>query len=345
MRPRLRSVPTRMPQEVKNFVHCSTAGASAPSHHTGVPDGSCIPSFVRDHRARYVIRPTAGGEISFSLQPGPYGALCLRQGSVTLNIPRYTATTGATVNPFLTNINGDASWAQVPFPVLPSLMGGKPYGPTGATGFRLIACVANVEYTGSSMMDGGNWLATTNAITPVVSNGTVTFATNRTGGKQVVTIPTTTTLRSDSMSGSMRNMPTLRVIPNSYDYQSVLEDTYYVDQNDQPLFNPSVMLNGSTTIDASYTPGLYNQARGAVFSASGLDASASITVDLRVCIEYQIDMISSPYQDMVGPSPAAVPGFLDSFKNVLRSMPVIELASAVGRYAFSQARDYLATRH
>lgn len=343
LQPRLRQITTRLPQEVKNFVHCSTAGAAAPNHHTGVPDGSCIPSFVRDHRVRYVIKPDITGNISFALQPGPFGALCLRQGTTNCIGPRYIAASGTSAIPYQNDFVGNVSWPQLPFPVPPTTMGAKPFGPTGATGFRLIACVANVQYTGSSMMDGGNWVATTSAITPVVTNGTVTF-TARVGGKQIVSQPATNVLRADSMSGNMRNMPILRAVPNSYDYQSVLEETFYVDTNDNALFNPVVTIDTNTSTTSSYTPGIYNQARGVVFSASGLDSTASITVDLRVCIEYQIDMTSSPYQDLVGPSPPAVPGFLDSFKNVIRSTPVVELASAVGRYAIENASSYLSGR-
>lgn len=329
----------KLSQEIKNFIHCATAGPSAPNHHTGVPDGSCIPSFVRDHRVRYVLRPD-GGEISFALQPGPYGALCLRRGTTSMYIPRYTAATGTNVTPFLANLTGDNTWPQLPFPILPTTLGTKPFGPTGATGFRIIACVAGVHYTGSSMMDGGHWQATTHAVTPVVANGATTVG-GRTGGKHIMAAPSAAVMRADSASGNMRNMPVLRALPNSYEYQSILENQFYMDSSGAPLLNPQVMQDASSTISAGFTPGVYHRARGVVFSAAGLDASASITVDLRVCIEYQIDMFASPYQDLVGPSPPAVPGFLDMFKNVIRDTPVVELIDTVGKHAIKTASSYL----
>ena len=154
--------------------------------------------------------------------------------------------------------------------------------------------------------------------------------------------PSAAVMRADSASGNMRNMPVLRAVPNSYEYQSVFENQYYVDANNSYLFNPTVVNDSTLGVMPSFTPGVYHQARGVVFSAAGLDASASITVDLRVCIEYQIDMLASPYQDLVGPSPPAVPGFLEMFKNVIRDTPVVEIVDAVGKHAIKSASSYLA---
>lgn len=338
----------QMNPDLREFLHCSVSGPSTPATSTGVPDGSLVPSFVRDHRVRYVFKPKSG-QIQFALLPGPYGAVCLGAGELaSITIPKYAATSGYDVNPIAISAYDPSSmvvggWGQLPYPVLPNRLGTKPFSTAGVTGFRLISCVADARFTGSDMYNNGSWMATPMSLIPQNAGKGVNISA-RDGTIWYVTEPQPDLVRPDSLLGTMRDTVRLRALPNSYEYQSIISEGYYL----SPVaarFNPVTQLFSTTQLTSGWTPGIYNYSNGVIYSASGLDASASITVDVKVCIEYMVDMQSSPFQDLLKPSPPETPGFLDHVKNVLRTVPVAKIVTAATGSSLAGSLAGLAAGH
>lgn len=216
--------------------------------------------------------------------PGPYGAICLREGTCSTTVPVQDGTTLNTPTSTLTNVVGDNSFPQLPFPTLPSSFGNKNFGQYNVTAWRHITTVAEVAYTGSSMMDQGFTVVTNMNIDPSMTTQTLSIGPNSVT-RYEVNPPNMFQVRPDSVVGPTKKSIQMQILPSNYDYQPIWADAVLATGGGSMVYNPVIISSGSQTTFPS--PGI---ASGTIkmYGASGLDSSASITVTIRTCVEYQI---------------------------------------------------------
>lgn len=297
-------------------MHCSLGPAATADSRTGVPDGNPVPSFSLDHRAVYTLRPSATGNIIFALAPGPYGAVCLREGSCNVMVPMQDGTTLGTSTNVLATIAGDSSFPQLPFPTLPTSFGTKTFGQYNVTAWRHITTVAEVAYTGSSMMDQGYAVTSNVNIFPNMTTQTLSIGPNVVTRYEVN--PPMVQTRPDSVVGPAKKSIEMKILPSNYDYQPIWADAVLATGGGTMILNP-VVLSGATQTTFP-TPGI---ASGTVklYMASGLDPSASITVSVRTCVEYQVSAQFSAMAPFTRPSPPTDHAAIALVRDTARSLP------------------------
>lgn len=244
----------------------------------------------------------------------------LRQGNCNINLPlQDTANSNNTPGVRQWNVQGSAAWPCLPYPVLPTSFGSKSFGGYSATAWRLISSVADVSFTGSMMQNQGSMLTSTANLTPSPPAGTTSLPQGTQRVREISSIDVNT-IRPDSVSQPARLGCTMRVFPSDYEYNPMWADTVTATSGGTIICNPIAVESTQTNIIAMSNPG-FNSGTIRTYTASGLDGTASITVTVRVCIQYQIDQANSAMVPFLHPSPPVDVGAINAVRNVARSIP------------------------
>lgn len=127
-------------------------------------------------------------------------------------------------------------------------------------------------------------------------------------------------MRPDSVVGPAREGVTLRVVPTNYDYQPIWSNATTQTGGGTALLNPYVLSPDGTTVGPAPNPG-FCPGSVMLYSARGLDASASLTVTVRTCIEYLVDGTNSAISTFLGPSPPSNPKAIQAVQDRARTIP------------------------
>lgn len=312
------------------YEHCVLAATHMAGGSNGYPDGDLTPSLTLDYKQVITLTPSAG-VIDFLLAPSAQSCVNMITGTVTgtsqlgynydnansMGFVSYTPASGtAGVVSLSTLANANVGLGATPLTD----------GPTSV--FRPIVLVADVAYTGSSMMDGGSVsiqrVPNSEQMVGSITLGTPAFSAdaamfNYIGSNQY---------QPDSQSLMAKQSFSTRIVAHEPKYETV---------------RTSVAANGSVpaansraycypTSAASTAPGLapsyHSSCEWTRITYSGLDASASITLTLRYCVQYGVNTNNAAYSPLARPSPAARPGIVTRVTNFIRSQPV---ATSFGR--------------
>lgn len=289
-----------------------------------------MPSVVMDLKSVFTIKPDGSGAIAFMLTPSSNGCLTITTGSLSGSVtttyrdvasntgwgttstvggtPVYGTISDSRVNSMLTNLGsgGSSTWQS----------------------FRTIMAVADVCYTGSSMMDAGSALVGTigsrlmqsgtrpNTYSTSSVEDVVSYSTTRAGNVlQLAGMPSSVAL-------SARKNFRMRVMPSTPEFQR-LAPCINFDQDNQPLGYVRLATATGDWIAPTYDPSVPWKA----VSYAGLDSTASVTVTLRHCVEYIVDD-ESTMAPLAGPSPANDPPARTFMEAIAAKIPTIETIEA-----------------
>lgn len=312
------------------YEHCVLAATSVSGGGQGFPDGDLTPSVTMDFKQVITLAPV-GGAIDFLLAPSANSAINLITGT-TSGVSR----TGYNFDNV--SVNGFNSYTPAPgepgvvvMPTPPNILSGLGATPvldqTSST-FRPIVLVADVAYTGSSMLDNGaviiRRIPNSEQINGTMQIGTPTFGAD----SAVFGAMTASNYQPESQTLMAKQSFSTRIVAHEPKYETV---------------RPSYVACGSTsatnsraycypTSSASTVPGLapsyHSSCEWTRVTYTGLDASASVTVTLRYCVQFGVNAYSSTFAPLARPSPAAKPGIVTRVTNFVRSQP---LATTFGR--------------
>lgn len=301
----------------------------------GYPDGSPAKSIVVDFKQVFTLSPN-NGRIRYALLSGPFGALAVQQGVIGQNIvmPQYQTPTGlgttwvAASSVALTSAN---DWFVVPFQENSGFpIDGENMGAYSIGSYRGLMYTAESTFTGSTMANGGvvTVYKTTTAITDK-PQGVINTATVDHKDVSNINQGSTVTSISGRYTGPARTPLSLRSASSKPEYISVWEDT---------IANEIVPLGRSSAgnvINDMINCGYDSRVPITVCDYTGLDASASITVEIRSCLEL-IPRVGT-MAAFAKPSPPAQLTVWEKVANFARNLP----AATVLRVAGAGATGYV----
>lgn len=335
------------------YVHCVTSGAAHISAGVGYPDGDNRPSVTLDCRASYTIRPS-GGTVRFIILPTSTGAFSHIVGTFAASVPRIITGT----NPSATT--GWTSTSAVPQRgVIPMMQLNSPTGGWGTSdeltynSFRCVSLVADVIYSGSSMMDNGSVLVSRMPYTDFIKDSLPhTYSSSATQ-----TIPE----NSPSMpySGSLFTNTVIQPARKSFTATCIPAHSRYVPCQPAMTDYDNFICTATNLSPAAgmYPAPTVQDSNMIVVEYSGLDSTASITVTLRYCVQLAINTYSitssTPLISLARPSPSVEPSYLARFALWFTQQPIVRnlgqsLANRALQYVaagYPQARPLLALMH
>lgn len=301
------------------YLHCISGPVNHPATNSGYPDGDAQPSVTLDYRRTYVIKPVSG-TIRFAICPSAQGCFNLMAGKMTSGgiAADNTSVTGF-INSAIANTVTDA-FGQVPetFLASPFSSVGAPFITNGTPAFRPLVCVADVQYTGSSMMDNGSVTVTKMRNTEAINgSATVDAATDYQVDLAAFTSIPASALLPSSQVRAAREGFSVRSIPVRPLYETTTESITNASYTDNRYFK----FRNALTTGNNLTPSYHPQCPWYVVSYEGLDDSASITVTYRYCIQYAVtgDNILGA---IARPSPVESPGLLARAAAYVANLPV-----------------------
>ena len=312
------------------YEHCVLAATSLSGGGHGFPDGDLTPSITMDFKQVITFMPVSG-VIDFMLAPSSNSAINLIAGT----------TSGVTKVGFnFDNANNAGFVSYTPAPGEPgaiiistpatalSGMGATPNQDTNSSVFRPIVLVADVAYTGSSMLDNGavsiQRIPNSEQIAGTMQIGTPVFGAD----SAVFGSMAANNYQPDSQSLMAKQSFTTRIVAHEPRYETV-RPSYTANgstgiTNTRPYCYPT---NSAVTIPG-LAPSYHSSCEWTRVTYAGLDATASITVTLRYCVQFGVNASSSSFAPLARPSPAARPGIVTRVTNFVRSQP---LATTFGR--------------
>jgi len=260
--------------------------------------------------------------------------LAINRAGVTVAAPQYLAATNlsqgwanaVTHTANSANHPSNAEYSILPFNEIVAAapaVGAAPFGPYSVTAFRGLVTSADISYTGSTLNNEGvckvfrgnmskNELTQINVNTETVRRNEYTVpSTGFSGASNLTVFPA-------RQSHSVRN------VVAKPEYVNVEENTIGV--NVRPWALDST---GAYTSQMVF-PGLDYNGPVTFVEYSGLNNSASITVELRACL--QMVPSAGVMSGMAKPSPAAAPSVLAKVSEIARSIPASTVAKAVRGY-------------
>jgi len=312
------------------YLRCISSGASSSNHGVGFPDGSVRPSVVVDFRQTVTLTPMNGG-ITFALISSPHGSLALRTGSYSGMLPKLTSdgAYGITWAQRTHSYNASTYYVMPHAEIAaatPSAMHISPFGPYGVIAYRSLVNVADVYFTGSTMANGG--------IVRVFKTNVACADSISVAGRDGFPINESRVTDLDAGIGVAAASSTLPA-RSSFTVRSVNQKPEYVDVWDRKYSNElsAYCTNAAATTvlsDACWS-GFDESMPVNVVSYTGMDASASITIEIRTCLE----MVLAPgvLPGIVKPSPVADLGLWQKVANYARAVPTTTVVKAAGKAA------------
>ena len=288
------------------------------------PDGNPLPSITVDYKSIFVLRPDAAGRIAFTLTPASNGVLTVQYGKLAgVPIVSIAPTTASGLNVTTSN-TGDELYGTIP--EQRAFNASQGYGSSAKpalTAFRTVVAVADVSFTGSSMMNGGTvTVSTTSSAMNPVGTRPWTYSTS-----QVVALPAIDTSTAGNISDAVampstvafpaRQSFTLRTMPRTAEYLPTAQNVY-TDADSLPL--GYARMAGTT---GDFPGPVYSDAPWKTALFSGLDPTASITVAVRHCVQYAVDDTSSMVS-LAGASAPLAPAQLAWYTRVANALPTVE---------------------
>lgn len=329
-------VPRPMREGPKSsYFHCITGPTNMPNNNSGFPDGDVRPSVTLDFSRVYTFSPV-GGEIIIYVCPSFTGLLNLGAGTVTATVVDQAPATGAGYALSTISASSPAYKGQLNETFFNGVLGTLPipnFTPS-YTDYRPLAAVLDFNYTGSSMMDNGSVLISKIPSLEVISGSLVVDATSDYSvDRASFAQPNAAALFPSSKVGAARKGFTLRSVPVRPLYETTAAS------GDAGL-SPFAALSNDTS-GTVLTPSYHPQAPWYVVKYSGLDASASITVNYRYCIQ-AIVASDSPFAPLAAPSPVEAPGMLAAAARHIIAMPVVtELATVAAKTGTKMIQSHL----
>lgn len=288
----------------------------------GFPDGNPNKSIVVDYKQVLTLTPN-NGSIRFALLSSPYGCIALaRAGAgLLLNVPQYTTTglsyswTGHTTTALSNN-----AFFTVPFQENSAYtIDGEAMGPYGIGQYRGLVIAADVSFTGSTMANGG--VVTVYKATPNITDLTAsTFLTAPVNAKDVtdLNIGATVGTVSGRYTGPARVPLNIRSASAKPEYHSTWENTVTTE------VHPFALNASGNLVSPAPFVGFDNTVPITVVEYTGLDASASITIEVRSCLE-MVPKVGN-MAAFAKPSPPASLPVWEKVANFVRSLPAASVA-------------------
>jgi hypothetical protein len=314
------------------YVKCLLGPVSMPSSGMGYPDGENALSIVVDFRQTITLTPLSG-QLCFSFVSSPYGCVAVNTGVFTGVLPQFTGVSnlglqwsGVTAHNLTPGYT--TNHCLIPFAELTSLtnvpsLSGTPFGPYGVTKFRGLVNTADIYFTGSTMYDEGSVRIFR---TQVEASTDTTVNVNTVTQQSMNYTPLSAGLGqyAGQMLAPARRGFNIRDVSSHPSYVSVLTDS----------ITTGVVIAGENSSSQFITNmpwcGLDPEMPITVVAYTGLDATASITIDVRSCIE----MVVSPglYPGWAKPSPPTSSSLVTTISNIARSLPVASIVKAATGY-------------
>lgn len=226
-------------------------------------------SIVRNFVFRHTLTPNEHGNLSFAIGSTAIGHLYQLEGS-TVSVGRILDAGYSTIQAS----NGMLMSELLPGSPLDILNGDNASSPA----WRLVNAYHRIMFTGSSMYDGGAVQATPFALTY-----------QRKDGELVANSATVPSLRPNSMIGRAKESFSLVQVPRVSAYieagEKVLSENY-----SSPAW---FCTNSGTAGVVSYNCPQNKHINPTWFAYSGLHATASITIESRICVQYLVDVTSN----------------------------------------------------
>lgn len=305
------------------YLACLAGGPSMSPMGVGFPDGNPNKSIVIDFKQVFTLTPTAG-VIRYALVSSPYGCLAMQKGLISnpYNIPRYANTTSLSytwAQASNLDVFNDTTHFIIPFQENASYpVDGEAMGAYSAGQYRGLVISAESCFTGSTMANGG--VVTVYKTTPnIVDLTATTVNTVAVSYKDVTDINAGSIIGTISgrYTGPARASLSIRSASAKPEYRNTWENT--VSKEIVPYGYTSV--GGGTSL--MLNPGFDNSVPITVVEYSGLDASASVTVEVRSCLEL-VPKVGN-MAAFAKPSPPASLAVWERVANYVRSLPAATL--------------------
>ncbi len=307
------------------YLACISGPSSMSPMGVGFPDGNPNKSIVVDFKQVVTITPTAG-KIRFALVSSPYGCLAMGAGTVsgTILLPQYAASPSLSyswASVTAPNINS-ANWYILPFQENADYqVDGENMGPYKTGQYRGLVTMADISFTGSTMANGG--VVTVYKTTPNIVDKTEDLYNGVNVSQKDVTdlnVAATVGTVSGRYTGAARVPITVRSASAKPEYRPTWENTVNTE-----ILPWSLTSAGTTT--GGLSPGFDNSVPITVVDYSGLDASASVTIELRSCLELvpRVGTMAA----FAKPSPPASLAAWEKVANFVRNLPAAQIARGV----------------
>lgn len=291
----------------------------------GFPDGNPAPALTVDFRQTFTLTPISG-VVRYALVSSPWGCLAVHQGTVTSAAPRFLSATDLTYSwsaPAARGYSGGHQWQVLPFGEIvaaQSAPSASPFGPYSVSKFRGIMNVADSYFTGSSMANGG--VAKVYKVQgQAVDLNNVNFNTVSVPVIEYTDLLTGIGTAAGNLTTPARSTLNLRAINPKPTYVPVAENLSSVH------VVPIALSGGGSVMSAGgLWSGLDPGVPITVVEYSGLDSTASITIELRSCIE----MVVQPgaMAGLAKPSPPADISMWQRVANLARAIPTARVIAA-----------------
>lgn len=371
---------------VDPFVHCVLGPVNQAGMGDGVPDGSTEPSVVVEHRQALTITASSGGNVNVAIVGSVYGAIGLDEGTAkfmvnstnTTGDPPFVYGTPASVTATLTSEAwgtgiDNQHYSLVPFNESIGLTGSlTDQNASGlqATKFRVLTTQAKISYTGTSLANSG---VSATAKLPLKAEMNMAAQCSDDGTAFQQTLQYGSPLPQPLPVGfsAVAALPGSRVFPvtenvtimlpaECYDYQDLKNSwTPYFSNVADPLTSKDLVFAGIMQVTEGGGPSVdvvagdgcsgIGYAPVAFYSATGMAASQSVTIEVRSCIEYTL-AFSSPSARFARVPPMERPLAIRQAKELARSMPSsfpttaqseesgwLGALSSIGRFAVKNA--------
>ena len=312
------------------YEHCVLSGTDINASGSGFPDGNPQPSVTLDYKQIVTLKPDVSGVIDFVFAPSATSCLNMIAGSTTGFVVDGYIPDAATSTGF-TSVNRPADKPGVINigTLVPPGLFMTSSAPIAATTseFRPVVMVADVEYTGSSMMDNGSVVVTN------LPNSETVFSS--------ISVPASTAYNADRVAFNSLNASqvgpktqvlsaregfTTRIVANEPKYETVRSSVMTYDSNPSRDTRPMAYYTSGATGTQALAPSYHSSCEWIRVTYSGLDTSASITLTIRYCVQFAVNQSSSAttavLMPLSKPSPAAKPGIVTRVTNIIRSAPL-----------------------
>lgn len=265
------------------YMRCIAGPTTMSSTGVGFPDGSTRQSVVVDFKQSFTITPVSGS-IRFALTSCPLGCLALNCGNIATGVvvPKYATTTTLAYGWSAQNpaTSGGDSWFVLPFRENgDSLVTGPDFGPYGVGEYRGLVYTADAMFTGSDTLNGG-----------VVRVARFNVSKNLGSGTQN-TVPVRSVSYTEMNSAFLDNASGrfTGAARDPINLRGVNPRPEFVDVEDSATIGYEIVpygLNSSNALTSTMQwCGIDNNVPVTIVEYTGLDASASITIEIRSCLE------------------------------------------------------------
>lgn len=290
---------------------------------------------VVDQRQLLTITPNAG-TIKLAIVGSLWGSVAVGQGTITAMAPKFNGTTDLTAAWQSTqkSMLVPTTWYVSAFDTVasaaPTQTGDVPFGLYKAVKYRTLSNVGSIMYTGSSLANSGY-----GRVYRTYTSG-LRNTTNTTVNTQSLPLINYSDIISTVQDSQYKTFPAsqpiaVRNVAAKPEFQDIPE--YTVSSYIAPFATTS---GGGGTSDMPW-PGLDSTFPITVIEYSGLDSTASITVEMKTCLEIQ--PITGSFAGLTKASPPTDIGLWSTLAKWARDLPVAELGKLARNVAYVGASD------